>query len=80
MERWFELWDARNASLVGAHDTREAALVVVRRSVTESGAESGGSLVLTAQGGADAEPRVIAAGEELVGLALGRTGAVVGAE
>ncbi|MGH2356052.1 MAG: hypothetical protein ACRDJN_30970 [Chloroflexota bacterium] len=36
----YELWDIETGNLVGGYDTEEAALEVVRRSITEYGRES----------------------------------------
>ncbi len=69
MERWFELWDARNASLVGTYDTEEAALAVVSRSLASYGEESIRTLVLTAEEAGRDEPETIASGAELIVLA-----------
>ncbi len=71
MARWFELWDAENASLVGTYGTQEAALAVVRRSRAQFGDEAIRSLVLTDEEGGDADPRVIAIGLDLADLAQG---------
>ena len=72
MRHWFELWDAQSASLVGTYDTQAAALVVVRRSLASFGPASVASLVLTAEKSGGADPRVIAAGDDLAALAGGR--------
>lgn len=69
MERWFELWDARNASLVGTYDTEEAAIAVVQRSLVSYGEESIRTLVLTAEEEGRDEPHTIASGDDLVALA-----------
>lgn len=69
MERWFELWDAENASLVGTYETQEAALAIVRRSLALFGDEAIRSLVLTDEEDGDADPRVIATGHDLADLA-----------
>jgi len=72
MERWFELWDARNASLVGTYETEEAALAVVQRSFASHGEESIRTLVLTAEEDGRDEPETIASGADLVALASRR--------
>lgn len=69
MERWFELWDAQNASLVGTYQTQAAAIEVVRRSVADFGPSSVDSLVLTEETDDGADPRVVASGSELTSLA-----------
>ena len=69
MERWFELWDAENASLVGTFDTVAAALAIVRRSIAAYGEESVASLVLTEEDDGEAGPRSIASGPALADLA-----------
>ena len=73
MDRWFELWDADTASLVGTYDTRAGALSVVRRSLASFGSESVASLVLTMETDGESEPRVIAAGAELANMARKET-------
>lgn len=78
MERWFELWDAQNASLVGTYDTEEAALAIVQRSLASFGESSVRSLVLTAEEAGDADPEVIAAGADLALLAQRRLASLVG--
>ena len=69
MKSWFELWDAQNASLVGTYDSQEAALAVVRRSLASFGEGSLRSLVLTQEDAEGADPRVLAAGADLIALA-----------
>lgn len=69
MDRWFELWDAQNASLVGTFDTEEAALAVVRRSLASWGEAAVRSLVLTAEEDGRDDPETIASGIDLVVLA-----------
>lgn len=76
MEQWYELWDAANASLVGAFDTQEAALAVVQHSLATFGPGSVDSLVLTAEDDSGDDPRVLAAGSELVALARKGTAAL----
>jgi hypothetical protein len=78
MSRWFELWDADNASLVGTFDTQAEALHVVRRSLASFGPGSVVSLVLTEEDESDADPRVIAAGAELAALAQEQDGSLAG--
>jgi hypothetical protein len=69
VDRWFELWDAEGAALIGSFDTETAALNVVRRSLDAFGESSVLSLVLTEEDGGDADPRVIASGQDLAALA-----------
>jgi hypothetical protein len=69
VDNWFELWDAPNANLVGAFETRSAALAVVRRSLASFGQESVESLVLTEEDASGSDPRVIATGAALATLA-----------
>jgi hypothetical protein len=72
MDRWFELWDARAASLVGTYDDQDAALAVVRDSLAAFGAESIESLILTEEYARGDGPRVVAAGLGLATLARPR--------
>lgn len=78
MERWFELWDAQNASLVGTYDTEEAALTVVQRSLASFGEQSIRSLVLTAEDAGDADPEVVASGADLAALVHHRLAPLAG--
>lgn len=42
----FALWDLETGNLVGAYETEEAALAVVRRSIAEHGSDSVAGLAL----------------------------------
>ena len=78
MDTWVELWDARNASLVGTFETRSAALALLRQSLASFGPTSVEALVLTEEDHSGSDPRVIATGAELAALAQEPDGALAG--
>jgi hypothetical protein len=73
MSEIYELWDRETANLIGTYESVDQALEVVRRAMER---ESPSSFRNVALGSEDEEgdTTVIAAGDELVALALG-TGA-----
>jgi hypothetical protein len=68
MNAWFELWDSESSNLVGSYRTDADALAIVRRALATHGAVAVSGLVLVQDDGTGADPRVIAAGSELVDL------------
>jgi hypothetical protein len=73
MSEIFELWDRATANLIGTYDSVDQALAVVRRGIEQ---ESRASFRDVALGTEDAQgdTTVIAAGDDLIALALGTNG------
>lgn len=67
----FEVWDAETANLLGAYETEDDALTVVREALQVHGAAYVKTLVL-GQEDERGDSRTIAAGQALVGLARQR--------
>ena len=68
----YALWDLETGNLVGAYDTEECALDVVRRSIAEHGRESITMLALARE--APGRVRNIAQGDALAKRATGAPG------
>lgn len=69
MNGWFELWDSESANLIGSYQTELDAMAVVRTALATHGPGTISHVILVHDDDSAAEPRVIAAGPELVRLA-----------
>jgi hypothetical protein len=70
MSKIYELFDRPTANLIGTYDSVDEALEVVRRAVEQESPASFRNVALGAEDEHD-DTTVIAAGDELVALALG---------
>ena len=66
MGKRYELWDSDSANLIGSYSTEQDALRVLHRALAVDGPSAFAGLVLTEEDDVSEEPRVIAAGTELV--------------
>jgi hypothetical protein len=70
MSEIYELWDRGTANLIGTYDTVEQALEVVRSALKQESTEDFRDVALGAED-EQGDTTVIAAGDDLVALALG---------
>jgi hypothetical protein len=66
MSKWFELWDSDSANLIGSYSTEMDALRVLHKALAVDGPPAFAGLVLTEEDDVSEEPKVIAAGADLV--------------
>jgi hypothetical protein len=66
MSKWYELWDSDSANLIGSYSTEQDALRVLRNSLAADSPPAFVGLVLTEEDDVSEEPRVIAAGTDLI--------------
>jgi hypothetical protein len=66
MNTWYELWDSESANLIGAYRTEQEALQVLHKALVDYGPATFAGLVLTEEDDESDDPRIIAAGPDLI--------------
>jgi hypothetical protein len=63
---WYELWDSESANLIGSYSTEKDAVRFLHGALADYGPAAFAGLVLTEEDDGSEEPRIVAAGSDLV--------------